>query len=241
MNILSKILRVIYPDQNICLQCGDNYLYSEIKGICDSCLEDIELLENYCPICGRELYKVASEGDLCSHCQNESYIFEAARSMGTYNGLLKKLLLEFKYNDITELKRPLVHLMYIALNCHYNSEKIDNIIPVPIHKKRLKQRGYNQAELLAEELSLYTGIPLSLSLLRIKDSPPLYNFAYKQRRTLLKDSFYVKKNCYEGQSLLLIDDIFTTGATANEIARVLKNTGGAVRVIILTIATAYTY
>jgi len=241
MKLFSQILKIIYPEGNICLQCGDSYLFYEIKGICNSCLTDLNLLEHYCQICGREIYKVHSESDLCSHCKKDAYDFEIARSVGTYNGLLKQLLLEFKYNDCTILKRPLVHLMYITFRCHFSSEKIDNIIPVPISKKRLKQRGYNQAELLAKELSKYTDIPLSLGLLRTKDNPPLYNFAYHQRKKLLKNSFYIEKNYYKGKSIILVDDIFTTGATANEISRLLKEYGGADRVKVLTIATAHTY
>ncbi len=241
MNLLSKILKLIYPEKNICLHCGESYLFFEIKGICNSCLSNLDLLKNHCQLCGRELFEISSEGDLCSHCKKDAYVFETARSAGTYNGLLKQLLLDFKYNDRTELKGPLVHLMCIAFKCYYNSEKIDNIIPVPIHKNRLKQRGYNQAELLAEELSQYLGIPLSMGLIRTKDNLPLYSYAYRQRKEILKGSFYVEKNYYKGKSLLLVDDIFTTGATANEIAKLLKEYGGALRVIILTIATAHTY
>ncbi|MFP4015644.1 MAG: ComF family protein [Halanaerobiales bacterium] len=241
MSLLGKLLAVIYPSGNLCLSCKNNYIHSEIKGICDSCLKEIELLEKYCQYCGRDIGTVESDQVLCKYCLDKGYRFEMARSSGTYEGLLKKLLLNFKYNQQTELKRALGHLLYISLKSYYILEEIDRIVPVPIHDKRLKQRGYNQAELLAEELSNCTGIPLSTGLKRIKNIPPLYNFAYEQRRTLLKDTFYIEPNFYQGDSLLLIDDIFTTGATCNEIAGLLKEIAGAVRVLVLTVATARTY
>ena len=241
MGLWEKILNLLYPNTNMCLHCNDTYLFSEIKGICDSCLKKIKLTDNYCQICGRELNDSGEEANMCTYCQKHSNYFEMARSVGIYDGLLKELLLKFKYDHLTELKRPLAHLMYITFKYYYNIEKIDQIIPVPIHRKRFKERGYNQVELLAEELSKYTGISISFDISRTKDVPPLYNFAYDQRKNLLQDSFSVKSGAYRGQSLLLIDDIFTTGATSNEISSSLKDIGGAARVIILTIATAFTY
>lgn len=241
MNLWGKILNLVYPDNNICLECNDTYLCSEIKGICDSCLQKIRLTDNYCQICGRELNVSGEEINLCSYCQKYPNHFEIARSVGVYDGLLKELLLKFKYDHFTELKRPLAHLLYSTLKYYYSTEKIDKIISVPIHRKRLEQRGYNQVELVAEELSQCTGISISFDICRIQNVPPLYNYAYDQRKNLLKDSFSVKKGAFKGQSLLLIDDIFTTGATTNEISSSLKDIGGAVRVIVLTVATAFTY
>lgn len=241
MSFFNKILEWVYPTNYICINCGQNYVKSEIKGICDSCLADINLIEDCCQICGREIYAETTDASLCNYCQENKYLFNVARSVGIYNGFLKKLLLQFKYNDAVELKRPLGHLLYFNFKQHFISKEIDTIIPVPIHDNRLQQRGYNQAELLAEELAIYAKIPLSVNLKRTRDIPPLYNFAHERRSSLLEGAFHIKKNYYQDQSLLLIDDIFTTGATANEIAGLLKNIGGARKVSILTIATARTY
>ncbi|MFP4661009.1 MAG: ComF family protein [Halanaerobiales bacterium] len=241
MTLLGKLLAIVYPARNICLNCRKNFIHSEIIGICDSCLKEFEIAKNFCQKCGRELYALESDAAFCKYCLEQDYLFEQARSAGTYEGLLKKLLLNFKYNQETELKRVLGHILYISFRTYYRDEKIDRIIPVPIHARRLEQRGYNQAELLAKELSNYCSIPLSTDLKRVKDIPPLYNFAHEQRRVLLRNTFYVRKNHYKNKCLLLIDDIFTTGATSNEIAALLKDIGGADKVLVLTLATAHTY
>lgn len=232
------ILDIIYPDSNICLNCGKVYLFSEISYLCDFCLSQLKLSEHYCSICGREL---ESDKVLCSFCQEYSFRFDIARSVGIYDGLLKKLLLRFKYEHSLKITYPLVKLLVLSLENYYHSEKIDQLLPVPIHNNRMLQRGFNQAHLIAEGLSIETGIILSSAVKKVKDNPPLFRYAYSKRRDLLKKSFFVKENSFRGQTILLVDDIFTTGATADEISYQLKKIGGADRVLVLTIATACTY
>ncbi|MFW6306395.1 MAG: ComF family protein [Bacillota bacterium] len=239
MTIWKKILDFIYPENNQCLKCGQKYFFSEIDMICDSCLLELKILHNYCRICGRGLEDL--ELKYCSYCQENEFYFDLARSIGLYGGILKELLINFKYNHHIKTKTPLVNLLFIYLKYYYISENIDNIVPVPIHEERRKTRGYNQAELLASGLSGKSGIPLSSQLIRTGETPPLYNFAFEQRKLLLENSFFVEKGCYQGKNLLLIDDIFTTGATSNEISFILKKVGGAESVFVLTIATALTF
>lgn len=234
----SLILDIIYPDSNICLNCGKVYLFSEIRCLCDSCLSRIKLSEYYCSICGREL---ESDKDLCSFCQEYSFRFDLARSVGIFAGLLKKLLLRFKYEHSLKITYPLVKLLALSLENYYHFENIDHLIPVPIHNNRMLQRGFNQAYLITKGLSTETGIPLSRDVKKVKDNPPLFKYAYNKRRDLLKNSFLIEDNLFSGQTILLIDDIFTTGATADEISHQLKKVGGADRVLVLTIATACTY
>lgn len=236
MGLLAKVLDILYPEKNICLYCGRKYLFSELKGICDNCLTYIEFLDHFCLSCGREM----DQGEeVCTFCQNHPYVFDRSRSIGLYDGLLKELILQFKYKACQEICRPLVELLYIGYLEYYHSERVDRIVPVPIHAKRLQERGYNQAELLARGLSLKTGLPLSTALKRIKDSSPLYDYAYQERKDLLENSFSIEKGAFSGEKILLLDDIFTTGATANEISVLLKEVAGARKVLVLTVATAH--
>lgn len=234
----SKVLDILYPENYLCINCRKNYLFSEIKGICDSCLSQLVFAKYYCYICGRGL---DTKGELCSFCQGNLFGFDMARGIGMYDGLLKSLLRKFKYEDLLKIKVFFINLLLIGLEDYYISEKFDKILAVPIHGNRMLERGYNQALILAKGLSQKIGIPLSTALKRVKDNPPLFSFAFKERRTLLKDSFYIEKDYFKGQTLLLVDDIFTTGATANEISSLLKEVGGAERVLVLTVATARTY
>lgn len=232
------ILDLIYPVNNICLNCSSTYLFSEIIYLCDLCLSRLKLSEHYCSICGREL---DSDKKICSFCQEISFRFDLARSVGIYDGLLKSLLLKFKYEHSLIITNPLVKLLALSLEDYYHSENIDLLVPVPIHNNRMIQRGYNQAYLITEGLSIETGIPLSRIVKKVKDNPPLFNYSYNKRRDLVKNSFLIEENSLYGQTILLVDDIFTTGATTDEIGHLLKVIGGAARVLVLTIATARTY
>lgn len=232
------ILDIIYPDTYTCLNCGETYLFSEISFLCDHCLSGVKLSEHFCSICGREL---ESDKEICSFCQEYKFRFDMARSVGIYDGLLKKLLLKFKYEHCLKITRPLVKLLVLSLENYYLSEKIDRLLPVPIHDNRMLLRGFNQAQLIAEGLSGETGIPLSTAVRKTRDIPPLFKYAYNERRDLLKGCFTIEDNIFNGEVILLVDDIFTTGATADEISRLLKEVGGASRILVLTIATACTY
>lgn len=235
MGFLDKILDILYPHSYICLNCGRKYMFSELENICDYCITYLELISSYCHNCGREM---DSKEEICDFCQENSSGFDLARSLGIYDGLLKDILQKFKYEGCRKLSGTLAELLYIALKEYYFSEELDRIVPVPIHDKRLQERGYNQAELLARELALKTGIPLSTLIKRIKDNPPLYNYGYQQRKDLLENSFYVEEESFSGENILLVDDIFTTGATSSEISNLLKAVGGAERVLVITVATA---
>ena len=234
MGLLAKIFDILYPERNICLNCGRKYLFSELRSICDYCLGYVEFLEFYCIHCGRAMDEVE---ELCSFCHEHVSAFDLARSVGVYDGLLKNLILKFKYEGCQELSRPLVELLAIAFEEHYFHAKVDRIVSVPIHATRLQERGFNQAELLAGGLALKTGIPLSTAVKRIKEQAPLYNYAYQERKELLKNSFSVEDGIFAGENILLVDDIFTTGATTSEISRLLKDKAGAKEVRVLTVAT----
>ncbi len=130
-------------------------------------------------------------------------------------------------------------LMYPALQTLFQDHSMDLIVPVPLHIRRLREREFNQALLLARELSKRTGIPYHERTLRkIKDTPFQTALKGRERRKNVKGAFHVeKREEIKGKTILLVDDVYTTGATVNECARTLLK-GGAARVAVLTLARA---
>ncbi|MGB9894147.1 MAG: ComF family protein [Candidatus Saccharicenans sp.] len=152
---------------------------------------------------------------------------------------MKEAIILFKYKGYENLSRPLASLAYKALADKGIFSGIDFILPVPLHKKREKARGFNQSELLARELSRLSSIPtLSGLLVKIKNTPAQVSLEATDREVNLKGAFQVKKiERIKGQSLLLIDDVFTTGSTLKECSLVLYE-AGAKEIKALTLARA---
>lgn len=241
MSVLSFLLDLIYPENCHCLKCKENYLHSEITGLCQECLKQIIFLKNSCQICGRGLLDESE--NLCHYCQDKRFYFAQSRSIGLYSDLLKEMILQFKYEKNLSLLATLVEIIETGFREYYRKKDINQIVYVPIHKKRFKQRGFNQAKLLSEKLSEKTKIELNNGLKRVRETPALYNYAFDEREEILKDSFALDKQNYDfkDKKLLLVDDVFTTGATCNELSKLLKIEGKAKEVYVITLATANTY
>ncbi len=160
--------------------------------------------------------------------------FDAAYSFGYYEDELRELVHVFKYQKVYTLAKPLAKRMLAAVP---RDLVFDVIVPVPMHWRKRIARGFNQAELLAEELSRSLHIPLKSALRRTRSSPAQVSMTSAQRRaSLRKGSFAASKaDAAAGRRVLLVDDVFTTGATARACARELKR-AGASHVTLLTLA-----
>ncbi|MBU3965444.1 ComF family protein [Patescibacteria group bacterium] len=243
--ILAKIgtfiLDIIFPIQ--CLSCS-----KEGEWICKECFKKIELLKKQaCPICGNE----SKGGARCFNCRNKSELDgvisaaaywkpAAAGAKETKNGLVKEAIHVFKYRFVKDLSKPLAELMREQLKNRqiFRKEKpipfgpdIENdkiVIPVPLHPKRLRWRGFNQAELLAKNLAKRLDLPLENSVLaRTKNNIPQVEIKdRKERMENIKGAF----DCAESPKLknkivILVDDVCTTAGTLSECAKALKNSG----------------
>ncbi len=168
-------------------------------------------------------------------CQN---IDDLYFSLDYQKNLTKKLIQSFKYRPfIKELGKTLSWLIINHFQLIDNNPDFSkfHLVPVPLSKKRLKWRGYNQAELIAKELALFFQVPLLInSLLRIKETIPQTQLSIAERKNNLKDAFLANKSI-EGKNILLIDDIYTSGATMQECAKTLK-TSGAKKIIGIVVA-----
>ena len=173
------------------------------------------------------------EYDLCTVCRESLANFDSAYSFGSYEGALRKLVHQFKYGKVESLADPLSKLLIRALPV---DESFDVVIAMPMHWLKRWARGFNQAELLARPIAGRYGLRLSYDLRRIRYTKAQAGLTEAARRTNLKDAFAVRRpERIAGKSILLIDDVFTTGATLRTAAGALK-TAGAGRVTALTLA-----
>lgn len=162
-----------------------------------------------------------------------------ARALGYYEGPLQEAIHRWKYQGRMSLTPFFGEWMAETLQRYWQPSSIDLLIPVPLHRQRLRERGFNQALLLARELSRRTGIPYHKRILQKKrPTLPQINLSGSGREKGVKGVFQVtKKENLKGKWVLLLDDVYTTGATVNECSKVLM-AGGAGRVDVFTLAHA---
>jgi ComF family protein len=158
--------------------------------------------------------------------------FRYARSYGIYEGGLEEAIKQLKYYGITRLSSPLSDLLF-----KYPLPDVDVIIPVPLHGRRLKERGFNQSALIAKGISKRLKRPLLINcLIRTRYTTPQVNLTAKEREKNIKDAFSINDSGdIQGKDIMLIDDVFTTGATVRECSKVLQK-AGAGNIYVITLA-----
>jgi ComF family protein len=202
--------------------------------VCRVCIETPEPLsaEFFCASCRtpfQNSFPLDAEGR-CALCRSGLRGFDAAYSFGAYDGVLRELIHLYKYGKVKTLARPLSGLLAQALP---RDEAFDASVPVPLYWRRRLQRGFNQAELLARGLASRTGIPVVRALGRLRPTPTQAGLSNSARRQNVSKAF--RSQNVQGERILLIDDVMTTGATASSCALALKQ-AGAKRVVLLTVA-----
>jgi ComF family protein len=169
----------------------------------------------------------------CGLCSHGFTPFDAAYAYGAYEGVLRELIHLFKYGRVRTLARPLADLLVAALP---REERFDAIAAMPMHWLRRWQRGFNQTDLLARELSRRTAIPMTRAVRRARRTPPQAGLTSGGRRANVSGAFAVRKaSSLQGKRILLLDDVLTTGATVAACAATLKR-AGAERVTVLVLA-----
>jgi ComF family protein len=180
---------------------------------------------------------IHSARPLCGGCRRSLFLFDFARAYSSFEEPLKEIIHQFKYRSHPSLARPLARLLLSVYRSNLAELSSDLIIPVPLHKLRERERGFNQAFELSRQFSRLTCIPLPTGLLvRTKPTKVQAGLSRRQRRLNLRGAFEVSRSgMIRDKTLLLIDDVFTTGATLNECAKILKD-HGARRINVLTLA-----
>jgi ComF family protein len=226
--LLKSLIMFLYPSQ--CRHCGENLDPSDGHYICKSCWGKVELIERpYCETCGYPLDALAALPDRIASCREcpENIRFRKARSVTVYDSVAGAAFRLLKYSGKTVMAKPLADLMIQAMPFLFGMEDYDCIVPVPLHKKRRRERGYNQVELIGNWLSRSTGIPMiTHSLVKVVNTPPQVGLSYQERLRNVRGHFDVPEpSRIAGKRILLIDDVFTTGATVTESSRMLLRKG----------------
>jgi ComF family protein len=200
-----------------------------------------------CTHCGRQFEAPQGVDHLCGKCRQDPFDFAMARSAGIYSHAFKALICLYKYQYRSELAVPLSRLLWQTFNLHWDPGEFDCIVPVPLHHRRLRERGFNQSELLIRqwpELARAQGIVLDRGklknrmLMRCRHTTPQTGLDRDQRIANLQHAFKLRApGDARGCRVLLVDDVLTTGATANACARTL-NSAKAASVKVLTLARA---
>jgi len=232
--IMSKISNVLYPPNIKCICCGKDLPVAQEVEICANCMQDIDLIDEKraCKRCGA---KLVGKGEYCLDCMDKERAFDMARSVCVYSEVAQRLIHGFKFGNKTYLARTMSRCMAnVYLSMAWNC---DIIVPVPISKRRLRQRGYNQAAILASGIAEIIKKPVDVDiLLKTAETHDQVGLNYLERQDNLQGSMIVSdKQKVKGKSILLIDDVMTTGATANVCAELLKK-AKAQSVYVLTFA-----
>lgn len=228
-------LDLLYPEGITCYLCGERIRGNDRYGVCYNCINDFVFIKDkYCSCCG----KLLETGDVCSDCRSFFHYFNRAFSLCVYDGSIKEWIYAFKYGNRAVLARPFGKMMADRIRQLGIKDLFDCIIPVPLHRKKLRQRGYNQACLLGKVLAGELNIKLLTDILiRVKDTPPLSGLTRHQRIECLENAFHLDNSFSKGiKNVLLIDDIYTTGVTVSQCAKILKD-NGAERVYVFTLAS----
>jgi competence protein ComFC len=234
--LINKVEYLIFPGEGICVICKSPLKDLE-EGICSDCISQIPTITKpYCTKCGKPL-SGNIRYEICNDCllMSKRY-FLYNRSYGEYNDVLRETIISYKYKNKKSLAYPLGTLMLKTYN-EQDWRLPQYIIPVPLSMKRMRHRGFNQAKLLSNVISQNTGIPvLERILMRTRATEHQTKLGKNERQENVKGAFKLIGDAnIKGNTLLLIDDVYTTGATLNECSKVLIE-AGASRIYSLTLA-----
>ncbi len=227
-------MELLYPRK--CVFCGSSIPMKSYVGImqkksydllCGDCrknITDVYIEEPYCFKCGKQLDSMTRE--YCSDCKRLSHTYDRGLSVFKYHNNVKEAIYRFKYKDCRCYGRFFGEQMAERYKEIIKKWQPDAIVPVPIHKTRMRKRGYNQAELIGRALSDMLNIPMDTgALLRTGKTEPQKKLSKEIRIKNVENAFKVSINVVRYSKIILVDDIYTTGATINACARVLKQAG----------------
>ncbi len=226
------VVDLLFPRQVKCVNCGDEV---DRFGICDKCVKLLTLIPSpTCEICGGEN---SGKGKVCIECKGRHFEFVKNYSLFSYIADVRSKIISFKQNSNKAIGEMFAYFIADRYDRIIAEHNIDIVIPVPISVDRLKSRKFNQSEVLCSQISERDKVNNSI-LVRVKDTPHQTGLSRLNREENLKNSFKVMdKKIVKGKSILIVDDIYTTGATLNACARSLKD-AGAKEIFALTLARA---
>jgi ComF family protein len=228
------LLHLVYP--GLCHVCGRD-LPPPAPPFCDPCRTVLTTDKgDICPRCAATVGPHTASSSGCSLCRHQTFAFERAVRLGTYDRL-RDLVVRLKHHSGEILGELVGELWADTTGQELRSLGVDGLVPVPLHWWRRWSRGYNQSAALCVGLSARLGLPIVASALRrIRNTPRQSGLSPTERRGNLHNAFRGTASA-RGRSLLLVDDVLTTGTTADEAARALRQ-AGAVKVVVAALARA---
>ena len=226
-SIFNVFLDFLYPENISCILCNSPIDKNTTYSMCKDCFSSMNFILDGCIKCGKPIINYSLEEQSiqgCRYCLKKSFYFDKAISCVEYTNLSKKIIFGLKYNNKTYLSKYIAIVMKEKLELE--NIKFDYILFVPLHKKRLRQRGFSQAEKIAINLGKIMNIPVVDNIYRKNNTRRLYKLGAEERVKELKNAFIINNIMdLRNKNILLVDDIFTTGSTVNEISKILKING----------------
>lgn len=228
---LASLDRLLFPP--CCLACH-GATESAADVLCPDCRDKlVPIRGKYCRKCGALL-----DGYRCYACSQTDFSFTFARSALVYQSPVQELVHSLKYSELRSPASFFAKAMLDTPSRVRFAEKYDFVMAVPLHRVRQRERGCNQSELIARRIARELGLPCEKPVFRRYYTESQTNLSWERRKDNLKDAFGVRRNAeLADKSIILVDDVFTSGTTVNEIARVLK-ANGARKVAVLTASRA---
>jgi ComF family protein len=225
--LVHALADLLYP--RVCLACGGDA--GRDRGfLCWDCMAGLEYISGeYCAQCGDPIEGVAGHEFRCSSCQDRRPGFDRARSAVRHRGTFKKAVQAFKYENAICLAADFAQLLEGCVRAQYGRIAFDAVTCVPLHARKERERTYNQSALLGRDTARRLGLPFFAGcLVRARDTATQTRLSAAARRRNMRGAFEVRAGEWiEGRTLLLVDDVMTTGATVDECARALQGAGAA--------------
>ncbi|PKN33569.1 MAG: amidophosphoribosyltransferase [Deltaproteobacteria bacterium HGW-Deltaproteobacteria-19] len=235
-SFLAGLADLVFPPR--CASCSGKLEDGAHFSLCEGCRSGIGIIHSpLCTVCGEPFASDAEKDHPCGSCLVGPPPFATARSLGRYDGVLMTMIHRLKYREQSRLAEPLGRLLAAGDYPGLRIGEASLVIPVPLHPRRLRQRGFNQSLLLAKAVGKSHGIPVDArSLRKPVASDPQVSLGRRQRERNVRGVFVVADaERIKGKGILLVDDVYTTGSTLKECARVLLR-AGAREVSVLTLA-----
>jgi len=236
---LGALASIVFPGP--CRICGEALVNASRVPICLECLDGFARIEDpLCHVCGRPFVLEAvpqTNEPLCRLCRVKFYAFDRVRSFAVYDDALIEAVLLLKYDEVTRLGDWFAARLAELVEREREEWRADVVVPVPLHRDRQRERGYNQAELIARPLARRLGLKLERYLLaRTRPRPPQLVLSRTEHWKSVRGAYATREGLkVDNLRVLLVDDVLTTGATLDACARALKKAGAAA-VLGLTVA-----
>ena len=219
-----KILNLMYPKNIKCMFCGEELNQLEYNCTCEECMKTLPFISNPCDRCGSPMGE--NQKGVCFKCKSRNFYFAQAKSIFEYNDKPLEVVHNLKYNN----KKYLVDYMVRYLLDVYSTWNVfvDIVTNVPMFPTKEVTRGYNQSKLIAKKFSSDAKLTFCELCFKVKDTTSQTELNTKERLENVKDSFAFNeeyKNLIKDKTILIIDDVITTGATVSEVCKVLLKNG----------------